>query len=158
MSILIQEKGVKSQVIALDMSYLFCNSSLWWSKILSEKPKFQQHQNQVLSLSHSKPIEQNSSKEILVYPSDLLENESIEDCFERLRNNLTSKTHVTNSNQNEDSIIQDSDYNENSDTESDILISCDSTNYPEGNPVLTMYKRVDKKSSPSQELFPKLLQ
>jgi hypothetical protein len=30
-----------------------------------------------------------------------------------------------------------------SDTKSDILISCDPTSYPEKNPVLTMYKRVD---------------
>jgi hypothetical protein len=50
------------------------------------------------------------------------------------------------------SSYNDSDHN--SDSESDIIISCDSNSNPEDNPVLTMYKRVDKKVKPIPGTFP----
>jgi hypothetical protein len=86
------------------------------------------------------------STEILVHPQDILEDESIEECFQRLRESsyqLIPPTKTENS---------DSDYN--SDNESDVLISCDSTKTPETTPVLTMYKRVDKKVKPVSGTFP----
>jgi len=85
-----------------------------------------------------------------MYPSNLLNSETIEDCFERL-------TCTTIMNQYKMSMSKDSEDNGDSDAESDILISCDPTSSPEDIPVLTtMYKRVDKKI-PCQELFLKQL-
>jgi hypothetical protein len=150
-------KGEKSQeVIALVTSYLFCNSNLLLSGyLLLENPKSQQQKQQhdyIYCLSVSKPIETDSSREILVYPSGLLENESIDKCFERLTAHSTStikpllsKQSITNSDNN-----SDRDF----DTKSDIIISCDSNSDPEDIPVLTMYKRVDKKVKPVPGTFP----
>lgn len=81
----------------------------------------------------------------------MLDNESIAECFERLTAKSTS-TVEPEIRQNKETMTSDSDYD--SDTESDIIISCDSNSGPEDNPVLTMYKMVDKKVKPVPGTFP----
>jgi len=137
-------------VIALDTSYQFCNSSLLWSEISSNKLK--SSQIQTFSLSHPNKPEITSSTEILVYPQDILEDETIDECYQRFKKDphqFYSSIRVDQMH-TPPTFITDSDYDE----ESDILISCDSTETSETTPVLTMYKRVDKKVKPVSGTFP----